>query len=295
MHSYLVNQLSKKVKSIKVGNSILDLSFPKIMGVLNVTPNSYYADSRVNIDNVLSVAEQMIADGVHILDVGGESTNPVELYPEQKVGPIARDEELDRVIPVIEKLSKEFDTFISIDTMKPVVMQEALNAGAHIVNDVNGLRADGAIEVVAKNKASVCIMHMQGMPSTMQVNPSYTDVVKEVKEFLFNKADECIKAGVDKDAICLDPGFCFGKTPLHNMELLRSLEEFTHSSYPVLVGISRKSMVGRILDKPSEDRLYGSISIHLLTMLSGASIIRTHDVAATADSIKIFNAYLGLN
>ena len=289
MHSYLVNQLSKKVKSIKVGNSILDLSFPKIMGVLNVTPNSYYADSRVNIDNVLSVAEQMIADGVHILDVGGESTNPVELYPEQKVGPIARDEELDRVIPVIEKLSKEFDTFISIDTMKPVVMQEALNAGAHIVNDVNGLRADGAIEVVAKNKASVCIMHMQGMPSTMQVNPSYTDVVKEVKEFLFNKADECIKAGVDKDAICLDPGFCFGKTPLHNMELLRSLEEFTHSSYPVLVGISRKSMIYKSLGITPEESLNGTVVLNTIATQKGAQILRVHDVKEAKEMLKLYS------
>jgi dihydropteroate synthase len=267
---------------LKPGHHEIDLATPCVMGILNVTPDSFYDGGRVDRDAALAHARQMIADGARIIDVGGESTRPgAEAVDEQ--------EELCRVAPIVEVLARE-GACVSVDTMKPAVMRAALDAGAAMVNDVRALQAPGAIEVAAASDAAVCLMHMQGEPATMQRAPAYADVVAEVRGFLARRAQACLDAGVAADRIVIDPGFGFGKTVAHNLALLRGLGEIAGLRYPVLVGVSRKGMLGAITGRDVGDRLAGSVAAALAAAVRGARILRVHDVAATVDALAVWNA-----
>lgn len=257
------------------------------MGVLNVTPDSFSDGGQFNNQSkALNQAIKMVKQGAVIIDIGGESTKP-------NAEKISIQEELDRVIPVIERIKQELNIALSIDTSKPKVMSEAIRAGADMVNDVRALSTKGAIEIVAKAKVPVCIMHMQGNPRTMQQKPIYTNVVTEVLAFLTDRTNTLIQAGISQSKILIDPGFGFGKTLEHNLSLLRNLNQFSESLFPVLIGISRKSMLGTILDtNDTNARLYGSLSAAAIATLHGAKIIRVHDVKATVETIKIANAVL---
>jgi dihydropteroate synthase len=250
------------------------------MGILNITPNSFSDGGRFHDpDAALSQARRMVADGAAIIDVGGESTRP-------GAAPVSLQEELDRVLPVIEAISGELDVLVSVDTMKPEVMREAVAAGAGLINDVMALGAPGALQVAAASGAAVCLMHMQGTPSTMQQDPHYDDVVREVGDFLRGRAADCRGAGIAADRIVLDPGFGFGKALEHNLQLLRGLAGLA-GEYPLLVGLSRKSMLARITGRPVEQRLAGSIVLAALAVAAGARIVRCHDVAETVDAVRV--------
>lgn len=266
---------------INCAGKSLDLSAPRIMGILNVTPDSFSDGGKyVAIDAALSQARKMVDDGADILDIGGESTRPGS-----KVVPI--DEEINRVVPVIEAISAELNVPISIDTMKPQVMQAAVAAGAGLINDVNALRTDGALETAAKLDVPVCLMHMQGTPQTMQADPHYDDVVSEVVSFLLARVDACVQAGINPENIILDPGFGFGKRARHNLRLMKQLSRLTALPYPVLVGVSRKSIIGDMLNVSVDERLAGSLSLATIAVWQGAKIIRTHDVKATMQAVKL--------
>ncbi len=255
------------------------------MGVLNVTPDSF-SDGGLHAaaGAALAHVRAMVDAGADIIDVGGESTRP-------GAEPVPLQEELDRVIPVLESLRVELDVVLSIDTSKPAVMQAALDAGAGMLNDVNGLRSPGAMEVAASGAAAVCVMHMQGQPRSMQERPQYADVVAEVTDFLVGKAEALRARGVRGERIVLDPGFGFGKTLEHNLALFRSLPRLVALGYPLLVGVSRKSMVGALLgDRPVSDRLVGSVTAALLAARAGARILRVHDVRETVDALTIQRA-----
>lgn len=252
-----------------------------VMGILNLTPDSFFDGGRfLSLSSAVDHAAKMIADGADILDVGGESTRP-------GADPVSVDEELSRVIPVIVKLREQFDLPISIDTSKAEVMRESFAAGATMINDVCALRGKGAVAAVADIGVPVCLMHMLGEPRTMQSAPEYKDVIAEVVRFLRDRVDVCLAAGIATEDIILDPGFGFGKTLEHNLQLIRSLAEIVDLGFPVLVGMSRKSMIGQILDRPTDQRLYGGLAMALLARQRGAAIIRTHDVGATVDALKV--------
>jgi dihydropteroate synthase len=256
------------------------------MGILNVTPDSFSdGDRYLRPDAALDRASVMVAEGAGIIDVGGESTRPGALA-------VAESEETARVVPVIERIAQTLDVAISIDTSKPGVMAAATAAGACIVNDVYALRSPGAREWAAAAGVGVCLMHMQGEPRTMQQNPHYQDVVAEVGTFLARERDRCIAAGIERDAIALDPGVGFGKGLEHNMTLLAGLPRIAALGSPLLVGVSRKSFIGRILGRATDERLYGGLGLAALAVSMGARIIRTHDVAPTRDAILMVNAVL---
>jgi dihydropteroate synthase len=264
----------------------IDLTRPVVMGILNVTPDSFSDGNRYSsVDAALERAARIEEEGAAIIDVGGESTRP---------GAAAVDEavEIARVVPVIEGIAAASDIAISIDSSKPKVMAAAIAAGACIVNDVYALRAPGARACAAASEVGVCLMHMQGEPRTMQDNPHYDDVVAEVCEFLARQRDACVEAGIAREAIVLDPGLGFGKGLAHNMMLLRELSRFAALNAPLLVGVSRKSFIGRILGKPVDERLYGGLGLAALAVAGGARIVRTHDVAATRDAIRMVSAVL---
>lgn len=269
---------------MQCGAKRLDLSHAVVMGVLNVTPDSFSDGGRyLNADAACEHARRMISAGAAIIDVGGESTRP-------GAAPVALEEELARVIPVIERLAGSA-AVISIDTGKPEVMRAAAAAGAGLINDVRALRAPGALQALLESDCAVCLMHMQGEPATMQQAPRYLDVVNEIKAFLFERAQGCLAAGIARQRIVIDPGFGFGKTPAHNLELLRRLEEFTQGDWPVLVGLSRKSTLASIVGRGQEaDRLPASIACAVVAVFKGARIIRAHDVAATVDALKVVAA-----
>ena len=259
----------------------LDLSQPRIMGILNITPDSFSDGSRFNqLDSALFHAEKMIAEGAAIIDVGGESTRPGAAY-------VSEQEELDRVVPVIEQLSQKLDVMISIDTYKPAVMAAACQAGAHLINDIKALQEPDALKVAAQSQALICLMHMQGEPQSMQNHPVYKDVVEEVSYFLNNRVAVCLAAGIAPEKLLLDPGFGFGKTLEQNYELLGRLNE-VQSDYPLLIGVSRKSMIGNLLNRSVDERLAGSIAAALYALAQGARIIRVHDVQATCDAVNVF-------
>jgi dihydropteroate synthase len=267
-------------------NRVIDLTRPVVMGILNVTPDSFSDGNRyATLDAALERAARIVEEGATIIDVGGESTRP---------GAAAVDAALEiaRVIPVIEGIAATSDIAISIDTGKPEVMAAAVAAGACIVNDVLALRAPGARSWAAASGVGVCLMHMQGEPRTMQDSPHYEDVVAEVARFLGRQRDACIEAGVDREAIALDPGIGFGKGLAHNLTLLKELSSIAALGAPVLVGVSRKSFIGRILGKPVDERLYGGLGLAALAAAMGARIIRTHDVAATRDVLGMVSAVL---
>jgi len=262
----------------------LDLTQPCVMGILNVTPDSFSDGGKfIAPDAALVQVRQMIADGAAIIDIGGESTRP-------GAESVNETEELVRVIPVIEAIRQESDIPISIDTSKPQVMRSAVRAGANLINDVYALRAEGTLATAAELDVPVCLMHMQGEPRTMQQSPIYDDLINDIKEFLAARIDACLDAGIKREQILLDPGFGFGKTPEHNLSLIKHLDQFSDLGLPILAGVSRKSTIGYILNKEVDDRLYGSIALSAIALCNGASVIRTHDVAATMDAIKIYQA-----
>ena len=263
---------------------------PQIMGILNVTPDSFADGGRfLSLDTALNHASQMVKEGAHIIDIGGESTRP-------GAQAISVQAELDRIMQVITKIRAELPVKISVDTSKSQVMREAIKAGADMINDIMALRnEDSQATVAAAKNVQVCLMHMQGEPRTMQQNPHYENVVDEVKTFLLERIQSCVDAGIDAQRLLIDPGFGFGKTLKHNLQLMQGLTELTTLGYPVLVGVSRKSMIGKILDQPVSERLYGSIALAVLAVYQGATIIRTHDVAATVDALTMTQAVLNEN
>jgi dihydropteroate synthase len=269
---------------LRLRHTQLDLSTPRIMGVLNVTPDSFSDGGRfATRDAALVQARRLIAEGADLLDIGGESTRPGA----QAVG---EQEELDRVLPVIEALRAETPVPLSIDTMKPAVMRAALAGGASMINDVNALRSPGAIDVARQTGAAVCLMHMQGEPRTMQAHPVYADVRREVAAFLVARASACEAAGIARDAIVIDPGFGFGKRLEHNLALLGRLEDLAVLGYPVLVGLSRKSMFGQIVGAGVDQRLPAGLAAAAIAVGKGARLVRTHDVAATRDAVRVAHA-----
>ena len=264
----------------------IDLTRPVVMGILNVTPDSFSDANRyTQIDAALERARQIAAEGATLIDVGGESTRPGAAAVEGAV-------EIARVVPVIEGICASSDIAVSIDTSKPEVMAAALAAGACVVNDVFALRAPGARAWAAISGVGVCLMHMQGEPRTMQQSPRYDDVVTEVADFLVRERDACIAAGVARESIVLEPGVGFGKGLAHNLTLLKNLSRFAALGAPLLVGVSRKSFIGKILDRPVDERLYAGLGLAALAVSQGARIIRTHDVAATRDAIGMVSAVL---
>lgn len=273
------------VKTLKFKNQTLALTRPAVMGILNTTPDSFSDGGRFNkINAAIDHCASMINAGATFIDVGGESTRPGAPL-------VALDEELERVVPVIEALSARFDTVISVDTSKAEVMTQAVNAGAALINDVRALQAPGALEAAANCHVPVCLMHMQGAPDTMQNSPAYEDVVSEVQAFLNARIAACSDAGIHKSNIILDPGFGFGKTLAHNYQLLAGLERLHEMGYPLLVGMSRKSMVGNVLNNSIDERLAGSLALATIAAQAGAQIIRVHDVKETVDVTAIVNAY----
>lgn len=268
---------------------LLSQQRPLVMGILNTTPDSFSDGGQFNIVSVaVDHALQMIEQGADMIDVGGESTRP-------GAAPVSLAEEISRVIPVIEKIRQQSSVFISVDTSKPEVMRQAVAAGADMINDVLALQALDAVETCAQLKVPVCLMHMQGEPRSMQTHPQYDDVVTEIKTFLQQRANVCLQAGIQPDNIVLDPGFGFGKTLQHNLTLLKHLDMFNDLGYPLLVGLSRKSMIGKILDAEVDDRLYGSLAAAVLACSKGARIIRVHDVKPTVDAVRVYHAVSSIN
>ena len=263
------------------------------MGIINVTPDSFSDGGEfskvtnsfeVDVSKVLRRVESYVKDGASIVDIGGESTRP-------GAERVAVDIELDRTIPVIEAAKKNLDVPLSVDTSSPVVMAEAISAGVDIINDVRALSAPGAMGVALESNAAVCLMHMMGEPRTMQKAPNYSNVVSEVSEFLRGRIAACRRFGDIENRLLIDPGFGFGKTVNHNYQLLKFLSTFQDLGCPLLVGISRKSMVGTVVNRPEKERVYGTIAATMLAISNGASVIRTHDVAATMDAIRVHCAY----
>jgi dihydropteroate synthase len=269
---------------IDCGGRALDLQRVAIMGVLNITPDSF-SDGGLFLarEQALRRAVEMVEEGANIIDIGGESTRP-------GAAAVSVAEELDRVVPAIEAIRDAVPVPISIDTSKPEVMREAVVAGAGMINDVRALRAEGALATAAELRVAVCLMHMQGEPRTMQENPSYDDVVAEVREFLAARRDACLQAGIGAENIVVDPGFGFGKTAAHNLMLLRHLAEFKVLAAPILVGLSRKSMIDKVLRLPLGERLHASVALAVLAVKNGATIVRVHDVRASREAIRITEA-----
>tara|TARA_R110002153_G_scaffold13189_9_gene49359 strand:+ start:8705 stop:9544 length:840 start_codon:yes stop_codon:yes gene_type:complete len=264
-------------------DKFLDLSTPKVMGILNVTPDSFSDGGAFDmLENGLTQAALMLSEGADIIDIGGESTRP-------GAQDVSVQQELDRVIPVIESIYQRFDTIISIDTSKAQVMTEAINAGASLINDVRALQENGALEAALIAKVPVCLMHMLGQPRVMQQNPSYDDVVNDVMNFLRERIAVCCKAGIEKEQIIVDPGFGFGKSLEHNYQLLANLEVFHKLNVPVLAGMSRKSMIGNLLQRKMGQRLAGNVAVATIAAQKGAQIIRVHDVKETVDAVKVVN------
>ena len=278
---------------ITCGERTLDLSQPTIMGVLNVTPDSFsdggqlYQDAALSRSLLLKRAEQMVLDGAQLLDVGGESTRP-------GATPVSESEELDRVLGAVEVLTRHVDAVISVDTSTPSVMTESARLGAGLLNDVRGFRRPGALEAASATGLPVCIMHMQGEPDTMQQNPEYDDVMSGVRDFFTDRLNACEAAGLSRGQVILDPGFGFGKTAEHNFHLLARLRELCLTEQPILVGLSRKSMIASVLDKSPEERVFASVALALMAVERGASIVRVHDVAATADALAMWRALPGV-
>ncbi|WP_426153636.1 dihydropteroate synthase [Pseudomonas sp. DC3000-4b1] len=266
------------------GNRVLDLTRTQVMGILNVTPDSFSDGGRFKgVERALAHARNMVAAGASLIDVGGESTRPGAL-------PVSEQEELDRVCPVVEAIAAELDVIISVDTSTPAVIRQSAALGMGLVNDVRSLRRPGALEAAADTQAAVCLMHMQGEPGNMQNNPLYTDLVGEVADFLAERMRACQNVGIDASRIVLDPGFGFAKTHGHNLSLFKRLEELDALGRPLLVGVSRKSIVGQALGKPVDQRLAGSLALAALATLKGARILRVHDVAETVDVVRMIAA-----
>jgi dihydropteroate synthase len=265
---------------LRCAGRVLEFDPPVVMGVINVTPDSFSdGGDFLEPDAALAQAEQMAAQGAAIIDIGGESTRP-------GATPVASEEELRRVLPVVERVASRLPLMISVDTSNPELMRRAGSAGAHLINDVRALRSPGALEAVAAGTLGVCLMHMQGEPATMQLAPHYQNVVEEVKEYLAERLYRCAGAGIARERLCVDPGFGFGKLLAHNLQLLRDLAQFERLGVPLAVGLSRKSMVAALGGRANE-RLAGSLALATVAVLHGASIVRAHDVAPTVDAVRI--------
>ncbi|HEU4652769.1 MAG TPA: dihydropteroate synthase [Steroidobacteraceae bacterium] len=269
---------------LNCGDRAIDLSEPRVMGILNVTPDSFsdggrYADHRVALDR----ARRMVEQGAAIIDVGGESTRPGSEV-------VDAAEEMRRVVPVIQAIADHLDVAISIDTNKAAVMEAAIDAGAHLINDVRALQEPGALELAAQSRAAVCLMHMQGNPKTMQQEPHYVDVVGEVAAFLRERAAACEVAGIDRSRILIDPGIGFGKRLEHNLALLAATRVLAADGLPVLIGVSRKSMFSALLGRAVEERMVGGVAVATAAVLAGAKVIRTHDVRETVDAVRVAHA-----
>ncbi|MDG6274181.1 dihydropteroate synthase [Glaesserella parasuis] len=263
---------------------LLDLTSPKIMGILNFTPDSFSDSGKFfTLDKALFQVEKMLNDGADIIDIGGESTR-------SNAEIVTLEQELERVVPLVEAVRKRFDCLISVDSSKAEVFRQSAQVGADILNDIRALQEPNALETAVELGLPVCLMHMQGTPQNMQQNPEYNDVVEEVTDFLNQRIFACTMAGIPKEHIILDVGFGFGKTVQHNYQLLKHLNAFVASGYPVLAGLSRKSMIGNVINKPVDQRVAGSIAGALLAVQNGAKIVRVHDVAETVDALKVWQA-----
>ena len=271
-------------KNFQGSDRLLDLTSPKIMGILNFTPDSFSDSGKFfTLDKALFQVEKMLNDGADIIDIGGESTR-------QNAEIVTLEQELERVVPLVEAVRKRFDCLISVDSSKAEVFRQSALVGADILNDIRALQEPNALETAVELGLPVCLMHMQGTPQNMQQNPEYDDVVEEVADFLNQRIFACTMAGIPKEHIILDVGFGFGKTVQHNYQLLKHLNAFVASGYPVLAGLSRKSMIGNVINKPVDQRVAGSIAGALLAVQNGAKIVRVHDVAETADALKVWQA-----
>ncbi|KAE8177005.1 dihydropteroate synthase [Photobacterium carnosum] len=264
-------------------NKTLDLTTPKVMGIVNITPDSFSDGGKYHqLENALRHVESMVKAGTAIIDIGGESTRP-------GAADVNVETELARVIPVIEAIRQRFDCWISIDTSKAQVMTEAVNAGADLINDVRALQDIGALEAAAKANVPICLMHMQGQPRTMQSEPNYVDLITDVNQFLVERIHACEQHGIARQQLVLDPGFGFGKTMAHNYQLLAQLEQFHQFGLPLLVGMSRKSMLSKLLNKPPVECIAGSLACATIAAMKGAQIIRVHDVQETIDIVQVCN------
>jgi dihydropteroate synthase len=274
------------------GNKILDLSRPAVMGILNITPDSFsdggqlHTGGRIDQNKTMHAVEAMLAGGADIIDIGGESTRP-------GASPISVQQELDRVMPILNAVKQRFDCLVSVDTSTAEVMSQAAGAGANMLNDVRALQRDGALQAVAASGLPICLMHMQNQPDSMQDNPDYKDVVGEVLAFLAQRKKDCLAAGIKADQIILDPGFGFGKTLEHNLTLFKALDQFSATGHSVLVGVSRKSMIGQMLDCEVDQRLIGSVTMAVLAAQQiavgkGGLILRVHDVPETVQALRVW-------
>jgi len=273
---------------LQLNKHVFDLKRPLLMGILNITPDSFSDGGKyLSLNEALKHAHEMIEEGVDIIDIGGESTRPGS-------EPVSADEELKRIVPIIEALKKDSDIAISVDTYKAEVMKEAIDMDVAMINDVYALKQPGAIDVIKHSKVGICLMHMQGTPQTMQINPQYTNVVNEVKLFLEARANDLVTEGIEKSRIILDPGFGFGKTFEHNIELLQHLESFQSLKLPLLVGLSRKSFIRKILSGEHDDHLSGSIAASIFSVIKGAKILRVHDIKETKSALKVINVAQGI-
>jgi dihydropteroate synthase len=266
------------------GNRVLDLSRTHVMGILNITPDSFSDGGRfAQRDLALRHAESMMLAGATLIDVGGESTRP-------GARSVSSVEELERVAPIVEAINAELDVIISVDTSTPAVIRETARLGAGLINDVRSLRRDGALDAAVATGLPVCLMHMRGEPTDMQNDPRYTDLVNDVTGFLRERMEQCVTAGIPVEKIILDPGFGFAKNLEHNLSLFKHLESLHTLGRPLLVGVSRKSMIGKVLDKPVDQRLHGALALAALAMVKGAKILRVHDVPETVDVVRMIAA-----
>lgn len=266
------------------GTKRLALSSPIVMGILNVTPDSFSDGGQYSsYELACQHADDMVAQGAGMIDIGGESTRP-------GAAEVSLADELARVIPLVKYVAAHHDVWISVDTSKAEVMRQAVAAGAHLINDVRALMEPGALEAAAELQVPICLMHMQGDPQSMQFSPTYHDVIEDVSAFLTERIETCLRAGISRELLILDPGFGFGKSLEHNYELLAKLDHFSKFDLPILIGLSRKSMIGNLLAKPTSERLAGSLAGALIAAQKGAHIIRVHDVAQTVDMLKVLQA-----
>ena len=275
---------------LRCRDKVLDLSYPAIMGIVNLTPDSFsdggqlYAGNRLNQSKTLAAIEKMLNDGADIIDLGGESTRPW-------AAEVSEQQELERVLPILELVLDRFDALVSVDTSTAIVIREASVKGAHLINDVRALTRDDALEAAAQSGLPVCLMHMQNQPQTMQIEPVYQDVAAEVIAFLMTRKQDCIDAGIAAEQIVLDPGFGFGKSLTHNLTLFNAIDQFVASGHPVLVGVSRKAMIGQMLGiEQTDQRVIGSVMMAVLAAQRGATILRVHDVLETRQAIDIWRA-----
>ncbi|WP_145561127.1 dihydropteroate synthase [Yersinia bercovieri] len=265
---------------------VLDLSHPQVMGILNVTPDSFSdGGHHNNLDKALQHAQLMLSAGATLIDIGGESTRPGALE-------VSEQEELGRVVPVVEALANRFDVWLSVDTSKAAVIAESARAGAHLINDIRSLQEPGALEAAAQSGLPVCLMHMQGQPQSMQQSPHYDDLLADINQFFKHHIERCVAAGIAKNKLLLDPGFGFGKNLAHNYQLLARLAELHHFELPLLVGMSRKTMVGQLLNVPPQQLVIGSVACAVIAAMQGAQIVRVHDVKETVEAMRIVEATL---